>query len=107
MLNAISLGVVMIVAPPRFSNIFRTQEGDELHLHKSHPIDDVRPAKMWSATVVGTRPRTRRSWDASAEQDLPQNDRIVMSSIMRCKDECNPSSLGERAQFAEPIAVLT
>ena len=28
-----------------------------------------------------------------------------MSLIMRCKNECNPSSLSEAAQFAEPVAM--
>ncbi len=39
------------------------------------------------------RARTRASWDAPAKQDSSQNDRIVVSLIMRCKNECNPSLL--------------
>jgi hypothetical protein len=39
----------------------------------------------------------RPSWDAPTKEDLSQDDGIVMSLIMRCKNECNPSSLSEGA----------
>lgn len=45
------------------------------------------------------------SRDASAKQDFPQNDRIVVSLVMRRKYECNPASLGESTQFAEPVVM--
>jgi hypothetical protein len=48
----------------------------------------------------------RASWDAPAKQDFSQNDRVVMSLIMRRKNECNSSSLGESTQLAEPVGML-
>ena len=38
------------------------------------------------------RARMGPSWDAPTKEDLPQNDGVVMSLIMRCKNECNPPS---------------
>jgi hypothetical protein len=43
------------------------------------------------------RARMGPSWDAPTKEDLSQDDGVVMSLIMRCKNECNPSSLSEGA----------
>ena len=36
-------------------------------------------------------------WDAPAKQNLSQNDRVITNLVARCKDERNPSFLGESA----------
>jgi hypothetical protein len=49
-------------------------------------MSEVWPAKRRSGAVIARRrARTRASWDAPTKQDFPQNDRIVVSLIMRCK----------------------
>lgn len=57
---------------------------------------------LWSER---RRARVGHSWDAPTKEDLSQNNSVVMSLIMCCKNECNRPSLSEGAQFAEPAAM--
>jgi hypothetical protein len=41
----------------------------------------------------------------SAEKDVPQDHSVVVSFVMRRKNERNPASFSERAQFVKPVAV--
>jgi hypothetical protein len=49
---------------------------------------------LWSER---RRARMGPSWDAPTKEDLSQNDGVVMSLIMRCKNERNTPSLSEGA----------
>ena len=49
---------------------------------------------LWSER---RRARMGPSWDAPTKEDLSQNNSVVMSLIMCCKNECNRPSLSEGA----------
>ena len=60
------------------------------------------PKMKWPAKPNWLRSERRRgrvgpSGDVSTKKDLSQNNSVVMSLIMRGKNECNPSSLSEGA----------
>lgn len=42
---------------------------------------------------------------SSTQKNVPQDNSVVVSFIMRRKNERNPASFSERAQFVEPLAV--
>jgi hypothetical protein len=89
--------VTHVVSDSLFANVFRTQDRDMSAFGKSIQWMTAGQRKCQRLRWKRRRARMRRSWDAPAKQNLSQNDRVITSLIMRRKDECNPSSLGESA----------